>query len=219
MKPKLIIFDFDGTLADTTATILTTYRMTIDELGIPERSDAEYQATIGVPLREGFRQLYPDFTESEIDNCVDTYRRIFYANKQLFIPELYPGVQDTLHQLASLGIHMSVASSRSNDSLIDFCNADGITRYFDLIIGADDVTHAKPDPEPVLITLTKLGQYPDDTIVVGDMPVDIAMGRSAGCRTVGVTYGNSSRRDLINAGASYIIDSMPELISRVIFEQ
>lgn len=215
-EPELIIFDFDGTLADTTATILRTYRMAIDELGAESRTDDECKATIGVPLREGFRQLYPQYSEAELDRCVTTYRRIFNANKANLVPELYPGVRETLEKLSQMGIQMSVASSRSRESLVEFCDDNNITHYFSLILGADDVAHAKPDPEPVLITLNRLGKSADRAMMVGDMPVDIAMGSSAGCRTVGVTYGNSSRLNLEEAGATYIIDSFPELIGIII---
>lgn len=215
-QPDLIIFDFDGTLADTTDTILRTYRMAIKEMGIESRTDEECKATIGIPLREGFRQLYPDFSEAELDKCVATYRRIFNDNKADLVPKLYPGVKDTLEELSKLDIQMSVASSRSRESLVEFCDDNGITKYLSLILGADDVTHAKPNPEPVILTLQKLGKDAARTFVVGDMPVDIAMGCGAGCRTVGVTYGNSSRYALEEAGATFIIDSMPELIGCVV---
>lgn len=216
MKPKLIVFDFDGTLADTTATILRTYNMAIKEMGADSRTDAECQATIGIPLRDGFRQLYPDFSEAELDRCVKTYRKIFNENKQQLIPKLYPGVKETLAKLAEQKIQMSVASSRSRDSLVEFCDDNDITEYFDLILGADDVTHAKPDPEPVLVTLNRLGQRPEDTVVVGDMPVDVAMGKGAGCKTIGVTYGNSTRKDLENAGATCVIESFPQLTETIL---
>lgn len=219
MIPKLIIFDFDGTLADTTATILTTYQITIKELGAETRTDAECQATIGLPLKEGFRQLYPNFSVTELDNYVDTYRKIFNKNKHRLIPELYPGVKETLEEMAKLGIQMSIASSRSKESLIEFCSDNGILEYFSLILGADDVVRAKPNPEPVLLTLEKLQKDATQTIVVGDMPVDIEMGKGANCRTVGVSYGNSSRQALIKSGSSIIIDSFPELIHEVVLEK
>ena len=213
MSTKLIIFDFDGTLADTTATILENYRMAINELGLPARTDAECQATIGIPLKEGFRVLYPDLSEMDLDHAVKIYRQIFNENKQRFIPALFPGVMETLERLHNGGVRMSVASSRSRQSLVDFCENIGISRYFGLILGADDVAHAKPDPEPVLTTLSRLNESADETIVVGDMPVDIAMGSGAGCRTIGVTFGNSSEKDLHEAQATFVIDSFPEIIS------
>ena len=213
MQPELIIFDFDGTLADTTATILATYQGAIKEVGAAPRTDAECQATIGLPLKEGFMQLYPEFGEDEIDRCVNTYRKIFIANKSKLIPKLYPGVMDTLEEFQRRGYEMSVASSRSRWSLLEFCDDNKISHFFKLILGADDVTHAKPDPEPVLKTLEILKKKPEAAVVVGDMPVDIAMGRGAGCRTVGVTYGNSCREQLEAAGADKVIDAFPELLN------
>ncbi|MBD5284719.1 MAG: HAD-IA family hydrolase [Bacteroides sp.] len=215
MNPKLIIFDFDGTLADTTATIIATYQATIKEVGAEPRSESECQATIGVPQEEGFRQLYPGYSDDEIAKCVDAYRRIFIINKSKLIPKLYPGVMATLEKLHGMGIEMSVASSRSRWSLLEFCDENNISSFFKLIIGADDVTHAKPNPEPVLKTLETLNVSPADAIVVGDMPVDIAMGSGAGCETVGVTYGNSSRKDLEAAGATAVIDALPELLGLI----
>ena len=116
MKTSLIIFDFDGTLADTTESILATYRMSIQALGADSRSDAQCQSTIGLPLKEGFRQLYPGSSDSWLDECVATYRRIFTENKSRLVPHLYPGVREALHKLSDLGIEISVASSRSRES-------------------------------------------------------------------------------------------------------
>ncbi len=212
MTAKLVIFDFDGTLADTTDSILFTYRRTIEEMGLPERSDDECRATIGLPLREGFRFLYPDFSDSALDECVVTYRRIFNENKDSFITRLYPGVLETLNELKRRGVAMSVASSRSRVSLVELCESAGISGFFGLILGGDDVAHAKPNPEPVLLTLKTLGCEARNAVVVGDMPVDIAMGDGAGSRTVGVTYGNSSRAELVAAGATRVVDAMPDIL-------
>lgn len=215
MSPQLIIFDFDGTLADTTKIILWTYRNAIKEVGLDRRSDEECRATIGLPLKEGFRHLYPQLTDEELDKCVEIYRRIYTDNKAILIPALYPGVKESLSVMHASGLEMSIASSRSRLSLIEFCEASEIISFFRLILGADDVTRAKPDSEPVLKTLHTLGVDADQTIVVGDMPVDIAMGRGSGCRTVGVSYGNSSKEALVEAEASVVIDSFPELISYI----
>lgn len=215
MTPKLIIFDFDGTLADTTATILQTYRASIKSMDAPMRTDAECQATIGLPLKEGFRQLFPAESDEWLDQCVATYHRIFETNKKQLLPKLYPGVYETLETLSRMGVKMTVASSRNHASLTEMCEDNNIAKFFTLILAADDVTRAKPHPEPVLVTLAKLNVEPTEAIVVGDMPVDIAMGAGAGCRTIGVTYGNSTRQSLTAAGATHIIDSLPSLLPRL----
>ena len=87
-----------------------------------------------------------------------------------------------------------------------------IADYFCYVLGSDSVTKHKPDPEPVNNILSTLRLSPSDALVVGDMPVDILMARDASVRSVGVTYGNSSREELLSAGADYVIDSISELL-------
>ena len=80
------------------------------------------------------------------------------------------------------------------------------------MLGADSVEHTKPHPEPVLRTLRETGIDAAHTLVVGDMPVDILMGRNAGVQTCGVTYGNATRDQLQAAGADFLIDDFAELL-------
>lgn len=212
MEHKLIIFDFDGTLADTAPTILATYSATIRHLGLPDKSEAEMLATIGLPLRECYRKLFPESSEEFLDKCTGIHLANFERNKKAFVPVLYPGVKDTLARLHEMGYSLSIASSRSHDSLIDLCQTLGIYYYFVYVLSGDDVERAKPDPFPVLKTLHELNFESDETVVVGDMPVDILMGKSAGCKTIGVDYGNASRQELIDAGASAIASSFSDIL-------
>ena len=205
MDAKLVIFDFDGTLADTQTIILETYKSTIETLKLSQRKTPELKATIGLPLRDGFVKLYPELSSVEIDLCCDTYRNIFNKNKQNYVPELFPGVEEVLETLRLRNITMSIASSRSRVSLEEFCREKHISRYFALILGAEDVKFHKPNPWPVTYTLERMNVSPSDAVVVGDMPYDIKMGMDAGCRTVGVSYGNATFSDLIEAGANRVI--------------
>ncbi|MCH5308977.1 MAG: HAD-IA family hydrolase [Prevotella sp.] len=208
---RLIIFDFDGTLGDTRQNILTTMRQTMEERGLDIADETACIATIGLPLAACFRELYPALSEQEIDTCADTYRRLFDINKKHLKPALFPHVAETLRHLHGQGLTLTVASSRSSASLREFLDEMGIAEYISYVVGADDVTHAKPDPEPVLKTLAALDIPADKTLVVGDMPVDILMGKGAGTLTCGVTYGNATREEIEEAGADFIIDSMDEL--------
>jgi phosphoglycolate phosphatase len=88
----------------------------------------------------------------------------------------------------------------------------GIADYISYILGADDVKEAKPKPEPVLKTLFEMHYDASEAIVVGDMAVDIQMGANAGTKTCGVTWGNGTRDELVQAGATFIIDRMEDLI-------
>ena len=215
MTTKLIIFDFDGTLGDTRRNIVTTMQMTIREMQLPSRTEAECAATIGLPLAGCFKAMFPDIDEEIIPRCAETYRRIFNENLQSIKPEAFPGVVKTLKTLKEQGFALTIASSRSRNSLKELTRDMGIADYISYLIGADDVKEAKPKPEPVLKTLTAMHFDASETLVVGDMAVDILMGSNAGTKTCGVTWGNGTREELKEAGADFIIDRMEELIENI----
>ena len=82
-----------------------------------------------------------------------------------------------------------------------------------MIVSANDVEHHKPHPEPVLLILKQLGVHAGEALVVGDASYDIMMGRNAGCRTCGVTYGNQCAADLRAAGADYLVGDFAEILN------
>jgi phosphoglycolate phosphatase len=207
---RLIILDFDGTLGDTRANIVLTMTRTLRLLGYPVASEEAIAATIGVPLEEGFAQLLPDLSPDEALMCARTYREQFELCRKILVPEVFPHVKDTLSALKDAGYILTVASSRRSQSLNEFLVDMEIAPYISYVLGADNVTQAKPHPEPVLKTLAELGIPAEETLVVGDMPVDIQMGKSAGARTCAVTYGNASREEL--SEADYIIDDFAEML-------
>ena len=215
MRKGLIIFDFDGTLGDTRRNIVTTMQMTIAELHLPNRSEEECAATIGLPLAGCFKTLFPDIQDELIPLCAETYRKFFNENLKTIQPEAFPGVLETLSILHQKGFTLTIASSRSRNSLTELTRNMGIADYVSYLLGADDVKEAKPKPEPVLKTLAEMHYDASETLVVGDMAVDIQMGANAGAKTCGVTWGNGTRDELVQAGADYIIDNMKELLGIV----
>ena len=199
---KLVILDFDGQEA-------------MRRMGYPIQDEETIAATIGLILEDGLLQMYPDLPKETLPEWVKTYREIFEELRTQIIPEVFPEVKETLAALYGKGCMLSVASSRKSNSLHGFLESMGLSRYITYVLGADDVTHAKPHPEPVLKTLQELGIPASEALVVGDMPVDIQMGLGAGARTCGVTYGNSSRLALEAASANHVIDRFGELLSLV----
>lgn len=211
MSTKLIIFDFDGTLGDTRRNIVTTMQMTIAELGLPKRSDDVCAATIGLPLAGCFKSLFPELQKERLQLCADTYRRIFSENLLTIKPQAFPHIVETLKKLSEQGYTLTIASSRSHASLVELTHDLHIAEYISYLIGADDVKEAKPKPDPVQKILEAMHFKAEETLVVGDMAVDILMGRNAGTKTCGVTWGNGKREELVSTGADYIINSMEEL--------
>lgn len=207
----LIIFDFDGTLADTRLNIIRTLQATQRQLGYDVSDDESCAATIGLTLENAFLRITPGADAATGRKLAEAYRIIFEENKKLYRPTVFPGVRTTLEQLKAKGIALTIASSRNSLSLHNLIEELGLDDLIGYVVGGDDVTDPKPGPGPVLKTLAELGFSPARTLVVGDMTFDILMGQRAGVDTCAVTYGNGSRSDL--SSATYLIDSFPDLLS------
>ena len=219
-----LLFDFDGTLADTTRTILKAMSLTIAELGLPQTSEQQMKSGIGLPLR-ACMQKGGNIPEELANRAAELYHMFF--RQVAFGPEdgdnseadsraegeavLYDGVKETLEWLHGQGYALGIATSRRWDTLQRFLHHFGIIDLFGVIATVEDVAHPKPAPDTVLYDLEKLNRRPEETLVVGDATYDILMGRNAGCRTCAVTYGNQGRDLLQTASPDWIIDSMREL--------
>ena len=210
-KIKLIILDFDGTLADTRGLIVKTMQQTLEALGLESRTDEQCASMIGLPLKQAFTDLIP-MSDEMGGQCVETYRKIFNENNALYVIPTFPHVMETLYKLHEQGYILTIASSRSNRSLREFVNDMDLNDVIPYVLGAEDVTRAKPHPDPVLQTLETFGCKAEDALVVGDTWYDIEMGKRAGVKTCGVTYGNGTREELMQAGADYLVDDFGALL-------
>jgi len=207
---KAVILDFDGTLGDTRSLIVSTMRQTIAALGLPERSDDECAAMIGLPLKQTFTDLIP-MTDAMGDKCAEVYRRLFDENNTPGRVPMFPHVAETIASLHDRGLLLTVASSRLRGSLVAFLDEMNLSRYIPYVVSVGDVEHAKPAPDMVIKTLKENNLRPEEAIVVGDTVFDIRMAHNAGVMAVGVTYGNGRREELEAEHAEYIIDDFSQL--------
>lgn len=212
MITKTVILDFDGTIADTRTLIVKTMRQTIAALGLPERTDGQCAAMIGLPLRQTFTGLIP-MNEATGELCERTYRELFVRNNVPGAVPMFPGVGETIERMYARGLTLTIASSRSRGSLLDFLDEMRLKRYISCVVSATDVVCAKPAPDMVYEVLRHTGGTAGEALVVGDTVYDIGMGRSAGARTCGVTYGNGTQESLREA--DYIIDDFRRLMEIV----
>ena len=213
MKTCLAIFDFDGTLGDTRRNIVLTMRDTMRALGLPVADEDACAATIGLLLRDGFARLLPGAPDETLDRCVSVYRRLFDEKKKELAPRPFPGAVQMLSRLRAAGIGLAIASSRSSFTLAPLLRDMGLDGTFDVIVCGDGVKHPKPAPDAVLEVLRRMDVPAAEALVVGDMPVDIEMGRAAGVRTCGVLWGNATRDQLAAAGADFIAASMEDIVA------
>ena len=148
MMRKIYILDFDGTLGDSRGLILRTMMDTFDALGIDRPTEEACVNTIGLPLADCF-VVAAGLSAAQRERCAEVYRRIFHDNN---VPGSVPPFEgrgrDDPHAPPA-GPYLAVATSRRHESLDELLAEFGVTDLFSMIVAADDVTHAKPDPEPV----------------------------------------------------------------------
>lgn len=179
MMRKIYILDFDGTLGDSRGLILRTMMDTFDALGIDRPTEEACVNTIGLPLADCF-VVAAGLSAAQGERCAEVYRRIFHDNNVPGSVPPFEGVVETIRTLHQQGHTLAVATSRRHESLDELLAEFGVTDLFSMIVAADDVTHAKPDPEPVNKILETLQFQPQEALVVGDAPYDILMGRNRG---------------------------------------
>ncbi|MBO5916805.1 MAG: HAD-IA family hydrolase, partial [Bacteroidales bacterium] len=178
---------------------------------LPARSDAQCKAMIGLRLTEIPEHLFPELPGLG-PTYAATYREEFAKFNTAGAVPLFPHVMETLHALADRGYMLSIASSRAHETLDKYLRDLQLEDIVTYVVAAEDVSHAKPDPEPVLKTLQHFALQPQEVLVVGDTDFDILMGRNADCYTCGVTYGNGSRASMLEAGAHVLIDDFSQLL-------
>ena len=206
---KNLIFDFDGTLADTQEGILATEREMLRRMGLTEPAREHMCSAIGLPLPESLRRGC-DIPTERVDEAVRLYRELFFDLAPRHIA-IFDGVKETLAAFARQGIRMAIATSRSSNTLEAILAAHGMADYFPCRVTADCSIKPKPAPDMVLHLLHEMGIRADETLVVGDTTFDLEMGKGAGCLTAGVTFGNHSREMLATVRPDWIIDRFDAL--------
>jgi len=212
--PKAILFDFDGTLANTAPGIVLTMQKTFQEMCLPIPTDEEVRHTIGLPLKKCVQTL-GQLSDKEAEEGTAIYRKLFPVYEIEHI-SIFPDVSETLSLLFSQGIRMAICTSRNKFSLDSILQRYALENYFETILTAD--THQlnpKPAPDMALVLMERLQVNASQTLVVGDTTFDIEMGNRAHCTTVAVTYGNHSRQQLLSANPTHIIDRFDQIVEIV----
>lgn len=180
------LFDLDGTLIDTIDLILQSWRHTLRQHLGHALPDAVLLEGLGIPLRPQVARFAPD--PRSVDAMVTTYREFNHANHDRLVRR-YPGVDGMLAALKSQGAALGVVTSKGRWISARGLAACDLTRYFDVLITADDVEEHKPMPQPVLEAVRRLKADLRTTVFVGDSPHDMAAGRAAGVATGAALWG------------------------------
>ena len=207
---KTLLFDFDGTLMDSSEAICLSFNTSLHRHGHPMISKERIKRMIGIPLVEMFRQVAP---EGRRQSLVDCYRDLFNSNA-VALSKLIPTVADSLQLLARTK-KMAIVTSRSARGALHLLRHFHLEELFPVVVGIEHVARGKPDPEAVKLALELLGSDSRTTALIGDTNMDMEAALAADVLPIGVTTGVASRRELFAAGAREVFDSMAELAERI----
>ena len=183
---KLLIFDWDGTLMDSEAQIVSCMRAAAADLALPERTPDEIRNIIGLGLKEAVATLYPDHDEYLVGQLSGRYREHWLG--QLEASTLFPGVVETLQLLKEEGFLLAVATGKGRRGLDHALASTGLEALFDATRCSDE-TRSKPHPQMLHEIMDELGVAGELTAMIGDTEYDMAMARNASTHPVAVSYG------------------------------
>lgn len=211
-KFQLLIFDWDGTLADSEKQIVSAMQGAIIDLKLPPRSDKEIGTLIGLGLTDVLRRLYPELDQALLMKLYDGYRHRFMAQGIQDAP-LFAGAEAALRQLHEQGYRLAIATGKSRR---------GLDRSLELHTGVRDLisfsrtadeTASKPNPLMLRELLEEAGFSVEQALMIGDTEYDMAMAKSIGMTAVGVTCGVHDPERLLKTGARAVIETVRELPS------
>ncbi len=208
MRYPTVLFDFDGTIVDSGAMILSSFRHATRTVLAREIPDAELAAAVGGSTI--FEQMR-SFDRDRVDELVEAYR----AHNTPLHDELraFHGMEELLGRLRDKGHRLGIVTAKRRRTIdLAFAVLD-LERFFDALVTADSTARHKPDPEPVREALRLLGSAPGEAAFVGDSPFDMAAGSAAGVFTVGVSWGGLHAEEALRAaGADAIVHTQEELL-------
>ena len=212
LSAKLIIFDLDGTLADTVESITEAMNAALTEMGLPLRDEAYIRRSVGNGSRTLCVRVLPEDRRDDatVAKLLKIYDRT-YGETYMHVKSLYPGMTDALEALHARGYKMAVFSNKQDAYVKNLCRALLPEGYFGAAEGQLDGRPIKPDPATALEICARLGIAPEDAVMVGDGETDVELSLRGGLTPVSVTWGFRSREQLAAAGGKILVDSTADL--------
>ena len=207
---RLVVFDFDGTLADTWRDIATALNQTLADAGLAAVGGPDVRFWIGEGAMKLLERAVPE-EERDADSLAALFEsfRGHYDRCLLDTTEPYRGIVDCLDALA--GNPLAVASNKPTRFLPRVIDGLGLKGYFRIVLGGDTLEVQKPDPRVLAHVVAQLETAPDQVWMVGDSAIDIETGRNSGARTVGCAWGLRGRDELRDARPDFLVESPREI--------
>jgi pyrophosphatase PpaX len=203
---RAVLFDLDGTLIDTVELIRVSFRHATETVLGEAIPDEITMAKVGQPLRTQFLDMAPD----HVEELLRVYRA-FNMEHHDELARAYPGTVETLGELASLGMPMGVVTSKGTQAATRGLELFGLSRFFGVVVTADDVSVHKPDPYPLCVAASAIDVPLEYCIYVGDSPHDMRAAISGGAVAVAALWGAFAEADVLAPGPAYALSRIDEL--------
>lgn len=208
---KTVLFDLDGTLTDPGLGITNSVMYALEKFHIKVEDRTSLYKFIGPPLMESYKKYY-GLSDKDITRAVAYYRE-YYSEKGIYENVLYDGIAEMLDQIKSSGRKVVLATSKPEKFAVEILRYFHIDQYFDFAACATmDETRTKK--EEVIAYALEACEITDlsSVVMIGDREYDILGARAAGLNSIGVLYGYGSREELQNAGATYIVEKVTDIM-------
>ncbi|MVW71914.1 HAD family hydrolase [Bordetella sp. 15P40C-2] len=205
---SLVVFDWDGTLMDSTHGIVSAIQGACRDLELPVPSTSEASWVIGLSLESALRRAVPQLTQAMLPRFLERYRTHYLLRDPDL--QLFDGIEPLLGELAAKNVRLAVATGKSRVGLNRVLAATGLRNVFDATRTADE-TFSKPHPAMLQELMAELDVEPEHVIMVGDTSHDLNMATNAGVHGLGVTYGAHSPKELLECVPQAVVDDVPAL--------
>ena len=213
MKDHAVIFDFDGTLADTLEDIADNMNRVLAEMGFPTHEYDAYRFYVGGGLKNLVVQCLPKNarTDDMITACHDRMVAGYHI-RYIHKTRLYDGIPELLDALSLKGIKLAILSNKADPLTQKICAVLLKNWKFEIILGATERFPRKPDPEAALFISGQIGVHPANIYYLGDSDIDMKLAIAAGFYPVGAGWGFRPKEELVENGANSVIDDPMELL-------
>lgn len=205
---QLIVFDWDGTLMDSTGHIVNCMKKAIIELELPTLTDDAINHIIGLGLNEAVMSLYPNADHTLISNLADKYREVWLANPHE--TPLFDNARELIKQLTEQEYLLAVATGKSRRGLDRVLDATGLGDYFHATRCADEC-HSKPHPQMLEELMDHLGVEKHQTLMIGDTEFDLQMAHNAGAHSLAISHGAHKVDTLKACQPKAIVDNLHQV--------
>jgi pyrophosphatase PpaX len=209
---RAVLYDFDGTLADSTELIMRCYRHTMTTHLGDCPPDEEWLSGFGTPLETQIARFARDGAEH--DAMLATYRAHQDEHHDTLLRP-FPGAVETIAELDRRGVRLAIVTSKLRRGTLRGMELCGLTDLVDVVVTPEDVANAKPHPEAVEVALARLGVAPGEALFVGDSPHDLVAGREAGVRTAAALWGPFPREALLAERPDYQLERQEDVLELV----